>query len=192
VRAIRSYVGANSGPLTQRTNVFYPDRHEIITDLRVHPVGGPLIYHDLSAAGLGMTYVNSVNPTGAIVDGAPDVLANEAPQWHLWTGPQGSLVSTETVAGDFAAELMASGSGWYLDDENVSPAVQRQCWGDDHAFGQAGLHSTYSMPNTDPRSQPFADLRATTTDVMAGPGITQATVQALAAGIDAPLQATVR
>src|SRR4051812_29365351 len=37
VRAIRSYVGANSGPLTERTHYFYPDRHLIVTDLRVHP-----------------------------------------------------------------------------------------------------------------------------------------------------------
>ena len=65
VRAIRSYVGANSGPLTERTNLFYRDRHVIVTDLRVHAVPGPLTYHDLSAAGLGMTYFDSANPGGA-------------------------------------------------------------------------------------------------------------------------------
>ena len=48
MRAIRSYVGANSGPLTERTHVFYRDRYTIVTDLRVHAVPGPLTYHDLS------------------------------------------------------------------------------------------------------------------------------------------------
>ena len=63
VRAIRAYVGANSGPLTERTDVFWPDRHEIITDLRVHSgIPGPMIYHDLSDAGLGMTYLRRHQP----------------------------------------------------------------------------------------------------------------------------------
>jgi hypothetical protein len=192
VRAIRAYVGANSGPLTQRTHIFYPDRHQFVTDLRVHAVPGPLTYHDLSAAGLGMTYLDSANPGGATVDGVVDALSDAVPQWHVWTGPQGSLFSADRVEGDFAAQVLASASGWYLDSENVAPSVQQQCWGDDDAFGQGGLRSTFSMPNTDPRSSPSQDMRLTTTDVIAGPGITQATARALSEGIDAPLQATVR
>ncbi|MEZ5167390.1 MAG: hypothetical protein R2695_13220 [Acidimicrobiales bacterium] len=37
LRAIRSYIGANSGPLTQRTEYFYEDRYEQVTDLRCTP-----------------------------------------------------------------------------------------------------------------------------------------------------------
>ena len=38
VRAIRSYIGANSGPYTERTHIFYAQREDIVTDLRVHPI----------------------------------------------------------------------------------------------------------------------------------------------------------
>ena len=40
VRAIRGYIGANSGPYTQRTHVFYAQREEIRTDVRVHAIPG--------------------------------------------------------------------------------------------------------------------------------------------------------
>lgn len=193
VRAIRSYVGANSGPLTQRTSVFWPDRHEIVTDLRVHAVPGPLTYHDLSAAGIGMVYANSSNAAGAAVDGAPDPLGSGVPLWHLWTGAQGSLVSTDRIESSFATELLAAASGWHLDMLNPPPSVQQQCWGDDDdAIGQGGLRSTYPMPNTDPRSTPTATMQGTTTDVVAGPGINAAAAQTLSDGIDSPLQTTVR
>jgi hypothetical protein len=189
VRAIRAYVGANSGPLTERTNIFYPDRHLIVTDLRVHPVPGPLTYHDLSAAGLGMTYSDSVNPAGVTVDGNPESLTDGVPSWRLWTGAQGSLVSADRVEGSFAAELLASGHDWYLDDS--TPAPNLQCWGDAQAYGQAGIQSTYSMPNTDPRSTPTATLHETTTDLLAGPGLGAAAAAGLAQGLDSPLQVSV-
>ena len=40
VRAIRSYIGANSGPLTVRQHVFYERREDITTYLRVHAIPG--------------------------------------------------------------------------------------------------------------------------------------------------------
>ena len=40
VRAIRSYIGANSGPVTQREHVFYERREDVRTFLRVHAVPG--------------------------------------------------------------------------------------------------------------------------------------------------------
>jgi hypothetical protein len=189
VRAIRSYVGANSGPLTERTNIFYPDRQLIVTDLRVHPVPGPLLYHDLSAAGIGMTYSDSVNPAGVTVDGNPDTLADGVPSWRLWTGRQGSLLSADRVESSFAAEFMANAHDWYLDDS--SPAPNLQCWGDEQALGQGGLQSTYSMPNTDPRSAPAATLQSTTTDIIAAPGMAAADADALARGVDSPLRVSV-
>ena len=124
VRAIRAYVGANSGPLTERTDVFWPDRHEIITDLRVHSgIPGPMTYHDLSAAGLGMTYLDSSNPAGVTVDGVPDSLSSAPPGWRLWTGRQGSLVSTDRLESSFAAELNAQASNWYLDHADTPASV---------------------------------------------------------------------
>ncbi len=190
VRAIRSYVGANSGPLTERTHIFYPDRHLVVTDLRVHPVPGPMIYHDLSAAGLGMTYLDSLNPAGVAVDGSPEALADGVASWRLWTGAQGSLFSADRAEGSFAAELLADGHDWYLDDS--TPAPNLQCWGDAEAYGQGGLRSTYSMPNTDPRSTPTDTLKTTTTDILSGPGMTAAVANQLAVGLNAPLQTTIK
>ena len=40
MRAIRSYIGANSGPLTQREHVFYDGRSDVRTFLRVHAIPG--------------------------------------------------------------------------------------------------------------------------------------------------------
>ena len=190
VRAIRSYVGANSGPLTERTHYFYPDRHLIVTDLRVHPITGSLTFHDLSAAGVGMSYLDAVNPAGVPVDGSPETLADTVPAWRAWTGPQGSLFSADRAAGDVAASLLASAHAWYLDDSTPEPNAQ--CWGDAQAYGQAGVRSTASFPNTDPRMSPAATLRLTTSDIVGPPGMTPTAAERLADGIDAPLQARVK
>ena len=50
VRAIRSYIGANSGPLTQREHIFYEQREDVRTFLRVHAVPGPWDFFDYSSA----------------------------------------------------------------------------------------------------------------------------------------------
>jgi hypothetical protein len=189
VRAIRSYVGANSGPLTERTHFFYPDRHLIVTDLRVHPVTGALIFHDLSAAGIGMTYLDSTNPAGVAVDGSPETLADAAPTWRAWTGAQGTLFSADRAEGDLAATILGAAHDWYLDD---STPDNLQCWGDAQAYGQGGLRSTAAFPNTDPRQPPAATLRLTTTDVLGAPGLTAAAAEGLARELDAPLQAQVK
>lgn len=189
VRAIRAYVGANSGPLTERTHVFYRDRYTITTDLRVHAVGGPMLYHDLSAAGVGMTYLNSANRGGVPIDGNPDAIDPAPVSWSAWTGPQGSLVSADRIESSFRDALMAAATTWYLDDS--TPAPNLQCWGDLQAYGQAGLRSTASMPNTDPRTTPTASLRTTTTDVVAPPGLSAADADRISAEVDAPLTAAV-
>ena len=190
VRAIRSYVGANSGPLTERTHYFYPDRHLIVTDLRVHQIGGALTFHDLSAAGIGMTYLDAVNPAGVTVDGNPETLADAVPAWRLWTGPQGSLFSADRAEGDVAASLLASAHAWYLDDSTPEP--NDQCWGDAQAYGQGGLRSTAAIPNTDPTRQPAASLRLTTIDIVSAPGMTAESADQVSRGIDAALRIQVK
>ena len=59
VRAIRSYIGANSGPLTQREHIFYERREDIRTYLRVHAIPGVMDYFDYAPAASGMTYKNN-------------------------------------------------------------------------------------------------------------------------------------
>ena len=49
VRAIRSYLGANSGPNTQRTHFFYDRREDIVTNLRVHSIPSIMDFFDYSA-----------------------------------------------------------------------------------------------------------------------------------------------
>jgi hypothetical protein len=190
VRAIRAYVGANSGPLTERTHVFYRDRYEIITDLRVHAVPGPLIYHDLGVEGLGMTYFNSANQGGVQVDGVPETIDPAVADWHLWSGSQGSLFSADRLRSSFEDELMAQASTWYLDDS--TPAPNLQCWGDDQALGQAGMRSTAGMPNTDPSIGGTETLRTTTTDVVGSPGIDPSFAALASERLDAPLGAVVK
>ena len=67
VRAIRSYIGANSGPLTQREHIFYERRQDIRTFLRVHAIPGIMDYFDYAPAASGMTYKNNAN-TGGVDD----------------------------------------------------------------------------------------------------------------------------
>jgi hypothetical protein len=189
IRAIRAYVGANSGPLTERTNIFYSDREQIISDLRVHPIPGLLTYHDLSAAGIGMTYRDSTAPAGVPVDGAPDAVGSALPAWRLWSGSQGTLWSADRSEGSLAATLAGGSSPWYLDDS--TPAPNLQCWGDAAAYGQAGIQLTAAIPNTDPRGTPVATLRETTTDIVAAPGMSAADAQALSDQLDSPLQTSI-
>ena len=64
VRAIRSYIGANSGPYTERTHIFYAQREDIVTDLRVHAIPGVMDFFDYSDAAIGMKYANDRNLAG--------------------------------------------------------------------------------------------------------------------------------
>jgi hypothetical protein len=190
VRAIRSYVGANSGPLTQRTHVFYRDRHEITTDLRVHAVPGPLLYHDLSTAAQGMVYANSAHPGGVTVDGVSDEISGPPAEWHVWSGPQGAIFAADRIESSFADSLLAQASTWYLDDDTPSP--NQQCWGDGIALGQAGMRSTAPMPNTDPRlaAGPVDHLRATTTEILSTEALDAGAAARLRDALDAPLGVT--
>ena len=69
------------------------------------------------------------------VDGAPDSVRSDVAQWHLWTGPQGSLFSADRLESSFEQQLEAAASNWYLDDATPAPNVQ--CSGDDQALVQA-------------------------------------------------------
>ena len=185
VRAIRSYVGANSGPITQRTHIFTQRRHAIITDLRVHPVPGPLVYHDMSPAALGMRFRSSSSAGHFPVDGRPDDVGSTLADWGLWTGRQGSLLVTDRVRSSFDEALFANATSFHLDD--LTPPYE-QCWGDDAAIGQFGFRSTTPLPNTDPRLGQAETLRGTTTEILAPPGLGPGRAKALAASIDSPLE----
>jgi hypothetical protein len=154
VRAIRSYVGANSGPLTQRTHFFYLDMEETVTNLRVHPIPSVMDFLDYSAAAQGMTYRSSTVPDGVTIDGVPDSVPSAVPQWEAVDGPQGRVETRSWSTGDVAG-VDAGTTQFYRDQSDPTDA---QCWGDGSYFGASGSFVQAAIPNTDPRTTPFATL----------------------------------
>ncbi len=192
VRAIRSYVGANSGPLTQRTHLLYRDREVVITDLRVHDIPAIMDFIDYSAAGYGMTYSSSAYPAGVPIDGVPDPSIGTAlPDWQLATGAQGSVLVTEDLESTLltgATTLDTLANGFHLDD---AATTVDQCWGDADFIGASGVSFVTPIPNTDPREVPFATFRTHRTLRFSGPGATAAEAAEWAADVRTPLTVTV-
>ncbi|MEZ5181187.1 MAG: hypothetical protein R2702_04835 [Acidimicrobiales bacterium] len=160
VRAIRSYVGANSGPLTQRTHVMYRDRVDVITDLRVHNIPGIMDYIDYSSAAVGMTYRSSTLPGGVTIDGIDDVVPTAPARWEALDGPQGRIY-TRVVATTDQPDLATATRHFYEDQQEPT---EEQCFGEDSAWlGASGLHVPARIENTDPRTSPFVTFRGVRT-----------------------------
>jgi hypothetical protein len=167
VRAIRSYVGANSGPLTQRTHLFYAGRHDVLTDLRVHAIPGVLDYFDYSPAASGMRYANNRNRSGVVVDGQPDAVTAGKPDWELLAGAQGSIIHTHRLQTNLSLQV----TNHYLDD---STPAEAQCTGDDTAYGASGPWVSGAIADTDPRSGTSNTLRSVRSLTYRPPGATVA------------------
>jgi hypothetical protein len=156
VRAIRSYLGAVSGPFTQREHLFYAGRQDIRTTLRVHGIGGIMDIYDYSPDASGMTYVNDLNPEGVLVDGQQDNVVPGPIQWEMITGAQGTLVHSHSIMTDIEPFTSTS---YYLDD--ATPAVE-QFTGDEHAYGSSGIWIDQDIPSTelvDPFRRNLSSLR---------------------------------
>ena len=168
VRVIRSYIGANSGPNTQRTHFFYDRREDIVTNLRVHSIPSILDFFDYSPAASGMTYRNSLNPAGVTIDGNPDALTAGTPTWEQVTGPQGTINQIGVVQ---TTGFTPTSTNYYLDDTTPSVA---QCTGDAFAYGSSGVTmsgtSGGSIPNTDPAISGTASLTGTRVMYFESPG----------------------
>lgn len=157
VRAIRSYMGANSGPYVQREHVYYRDYEQNTVFLRVHPMLDLYTWTDFSEAAIGMTYRDLKNPDGVTVDGQPDALepttsadvANGAYGWQQLSGPQGTVT---TVVGADTDIRNANFGNFYLDQENPDGPNEVQCGGDGKSIGASGFGILGPVtPNTDPR-----------------------------------------
>jgi hypothetical protein len=186
VRAIRSYVGANSGPLTQRDHFFYERRQDIHTFLRVHSISGIMDFFDYSPDATGMTYYNDLNTAGVTVDGNPDSVALGAIHWEMVTGAQGSLFMASLVSTNIAGLTPTS---YYLDDS--TPGVT-QCTGDAFAYGSSGVWVNQTIPCTDPALDCTNYLRSTRVMYYDAPSLTLAGAQALYDQANTPLAATSR
>jgi hypothetical protein len=144
VRAIRSYMGANSGPYTQRTNIFYEGRQEIITDLRVHSIEGIQDVFDYSPAASGMKYTNSLNSTPKIIDGvANETVVKGNVEWELISGGVGSLIILHRRYTTFVGNEATFSSYW--NDAKTKPASK--CTGDGQAWGTSGVATGFNNSN---------------------------------------------
>ncbi len=190
VRALRSYLGANSGPFTQRENIFYERRQDVRTFLRVHAIGGIQDFFDYSPAAANMEYYNNLNQTlDAVIDGqdgAPaDNVAAGPTTWELVTGPQGSL----TQVGRFTTDIPGfSYTSLWLDD--TTPPANAVCTGDLQAWGASGVQVLTGIPCTDPTPINASCVNSLTTArniYYDAPNVLPATAAATAAQDAAPL-----
>lgn len=172
VRAIRSYVGANSGPLTQRTHLMYRERTDVVTNLRVHSIPAIMDYVDYSGAAVGMTYRSSTLPGGVAVDGAQDAVPGGFPAWEAVDGPQGQVFTASSVQTD-APGIVAGTVGFYRDQ---TAPTEEQCWGDGSYYGASGSWVQVGIPNTDPRTAPFSTLTSTRVTQFGAPAASPSTI----------------
>ena len=182
VRAIRSYIGANSGPNTQRDHIFYAGREDVITHLRVHAIPGTMDFFDLSAAATGMTYRNNLNTAGVTVDGSPDSPVAGTLTWESLTGAQGSVVQSHRLT----TNLTLTQSSWYEDD--LTPPTT-QCTGDARSIGQHGPRVTAGLACTDPATSCVGTLVHRRSLVYRGPGVTATAAATIANQAATPLTA---
>ena len=187
VRAIRSYIGANSGSNTQREHVFYDRREDVRTFLRVHAIPGIMDFFDYSPAASGMKYSNDKNPNGVTIDGTPDTLAPGTPVWEKVDGPQGSLTSVSSFTTSFRAPTT---EGYYLDDSTPTPGPETQCTGDAFAYGSSGNRITSALPCTDPGTGRVETLTGFPTMYFESPGRTAADAKLAGDRVAHPLTTT--
>jgi len=103
VRAIRSWVGANSGTITQRESIFYPQKEELRTFLRVHSIPGLMDYLTYTED-IPMTYYNCHNRDGIKIDGVHqgDNFQSDYCPWEFVTGRAGTLFRSTKIDHDLA------------------------------------------------------------------------------------------
>jgi hypothetical protein len=172
LRAIRSFMGANSAPISQRDHLLYATREDCINYVRLHAspsLGMNLLDYEPTAT--GMVYRNDWNQAGVPIDGVPETLpASGSPSWELISGPHGSLITCLEVETDIVPA--PSGPGYYKDDLTPSPVP---CTGDPFEFGTSGPSITSPLPNTDPMLGPANTLHLLRTHLHEAPGSSVAT-----------------
>jgi hypothetical protein len=195
IRAIRSYMGAVSGPLTQRTHVFYEGRQDIFTDLRVHNIASIYDAFDYNSNAGGMTYRNNMNNAGVKIDGAQDMVAKGVLIWEQVTGAQGTVSILHRTVGN----LMPNDASFtsYYDDSSANPASK--CTGEGGAWGTSGVGVLFANGSvcTDPMGPGCAgsmwlrNLQSRRTVYVDGPNAAATTAADYNSKLDQPLVTTV-
>lgn len=180
IRVIRSVMGANSGPLTQRTHILYDQVEVITTNCRVHNISSFTDAYDYNkAAGVMYYNNNNNNPAtqpemalqtgikGIVIDGAPDAQWKPGPLiWEMVNSNYGAvfrynkiITNLPAFSGSTAGPTIAV-SSFYYDDVNAQAHGVCQCTGDNASWGASGNVVTSApvgtpgitdLPYTDPR-----------------------------------------
>lgn len=208
VRALRAYMGANSGPYVEDVHVYYADREDRNVKVRVHPIPYMYVWTDLNETAIGMVYRDEKNPEGMTIDGEPESPVPPDPEdledgnyvWQQVAGNKGSfttMVAARTAGLTESDRTFFDFAGYYLDDStpsNVSADKERQCGGDMKAYGASGFGIDGTYPNTDPRlalpANPARDLSVDRIRYFSGPGASAAEAETLRARAQHPLIGT--
>lgn len=158
IRAIRSYFGANSGPLTNRRNIFYLKKQEVETFLRVHKIPGIYDVYDFDSTAFGMTNYNNLNPSGSLlIDGSPEKYnTNDTINWELITSSGiGSIVFSHQLSGTF--QDGPDGSLSYFWEDNTTAPTAR-CSEDSLSIGTTGGSVSFNQtPGNEICTDPIGD-----------------------------------
>ncbi|HEV7761295.1 MAG TPA: hypothetical protein VGO78_19945 [Acidimicrobiales bacterium] len=185
IRAIRSYIGSNSGPNTQNTHFFYDTFVDTHVELKVHAIPNVEAHLDFNQQAYGMTYRNPQVPNGVPVDGQADnVPASAGPTWWSLVGPQGGFGLSAIYATDASAQPVT-----YYED-NTTP-TNWQCTGDSQAVGDSGVFFNSWIDCTDPGVSCNQKLSSTFRVVATPSTVTPADVQKRAEALLKPLVVTV-
>ena len=191
VRAIRSWIGANSGTITQREHHLYEQREDQITYLRAHTLPGLFDYHNY-LEGTALTYYNCANMRGLEVDGKPDRVFNDTfCRYEMTTGDTGTYLRTVDVQHNYLDQFHRVNYApehfmkhWYYDNvelkcENCGDEdtpVLKNGWhlcsylsnGQTSAWGTHGLMNrdrVQAFYNTDEMRHKFYDLPEEACDI---------------------------
>lgn len=144
IRALRCFMGSNSGVYNQLNQKFYAQRMDQILNHRVHPMYSASGAFDYTAQAIGMRYHSDVHPGGVTIDGIPDSISTAATTWEMATGNHGTLVVAHLpIIHDIPTLAINT---YYIDEE---PPSESQASGDAHTYGVHGFWLT-GIPNTDP------------------------------------------
>lgn len=196
IRAIRSIMGANSGPLTQRTHIFYQARQDIITNLRVHSIASIYDAFDYNSNANGMKYSNNNNTTAVTINGSKDAVTTGDLAWELASGSKGSAVILHRRTTTFSSAEATFTS--YYDDNKLKPASN--CTGDGQAWGTSGIGMIFNNNSlcTDPLStdcgvatKNYRTLEARKTTYFEAPNATNSTAISYNNRLNNPLSVTI-
>ncbi len=136
VRALRQYMGANSGAYMVRTHEFYRSLEVNRVNFRLHDGVGIQSYMDHNANAYGMTYYNDATQAGVPVNGTADAV-NPLTRWGMLTGAQGAY-SMHFMRETNLPDLVIQG---VYDDNGSNSAVFSNCYGTTAGIGILGAQA---------------------------------------------------